>query len=364
MASFIVMLGSASARATLRHISERAGVTRMAVSLALRGKAGVSNATRKKILRLAEQLGYRPDPEVSKLLARIRSRAPAEIGSCLALLTSGSSPGDWKRLVTERKYVEGATARAGEYGYRLEEFWLNERGMTRDRLASIIWNRGIEGVIIAPLQGKLSGRGARDLDFDLERFAAVEISETFEMPDLDRSIHDQYTSMQRCLHELCALGYRRIGFVVEDSLDLRVNGKWTASFLEHRNRHGEGDLVPPLILPGPRRSSFDRWFERHQPEVVVSVDRLGLALLKERGCRIPRDVGYASLDLDGEESPKLELSGIDQNSRQVGAAAVDMLVAAIQRGQRGVPEHPVRLEVEGTWREGASTRNRRGKKSG
>jgi LacI family transcriptional regulator len=358
------MASTPAPRATLRDIAARAGVTRMAVSLALRGKAGVSASTRRKILRLAERLGYRPDPEVSKLLARIRSRAPAEIGSGLALLTSGATPGDWKRLVTERKYVEGATERAREYGYRLEEFWLNERGMTRDRLAGIIWNRGIEGVIIAPLQGKLSGRGARDLDFDLERFAAVEISETFETPDLDRSIHDQYTSMQRCLHELCTLGYSRIGFVIEDSLDLRVNGKWTAAFLEHRHRHGAGDLVPPLVLPGPRQSSFDRWFERYRPEVLVSIDRLGLALLKARGCRIPRDVGYASLDLDGEDSPDLELSGIDQNSRQVGAAAVDMLVASIQRGHRGVPEHPVRLEVEGTWRSGASTRGSLRKRAG
>lgn len=356
------MAVSSPRRATLRDIASQAGLTRMAVSLALRGKAGVSDATRNKVLRLAKQLGYRPDPEVSKLLARIRSRASIEISSCLALLTSGPAPGDWKRLATERKYVEGATERAREYGYRLEEFWLNERGMTRDRLASIIWNRGIEGVVIAPLQGKLSGRDARDLDFELDRFAAVEISETFETPDLDRSIHDQYTSMQRCLHELCALGYRRIGFVVEDSLDLRVNGKWTASFLEHRNRHGEGDLLPPLILPGTSQSSFDRWFERHGPEAIVSVDRLGLELLKARGCRIPRDVGYASLDLDGEESQKLQLSGIDQNSRRVGAAAVDMLVAAIQRGQRGLPEHPVRLEVEGTWREGQSTRSLRGRK--
>lgn len=351
-------------RTTLREIADRAGVTRMAVSLALRGKPGVSAATRKKVLRLAEKLGYRPDPEVSKLLARIRSRNPTDAGACLALLTSGPTPGAWKRYVTEQKYVEGAELRAGEYGYRIEEFWLNERGMTPARLGSIMWNRGIEGVIVAPLQGRLSVAERRLLKFDFDRFAAVEISETFEEPDLDRAIHDQYVSMQRCLHELCALGYSRIGFVVEDSLDLRVNGKWTAAFLEHRNRHGEGHLVPPLILPGQRQPSFDRWFERHQPDVVVSVDRFGLDLMRSRRCRIPRDVGYASLDVDGEEGSGFQPSGIDQNSRQVGAAAIDMLVSSIRRGQRGVPEHPVRIEVEGTWREGHTTRARHRRKSG
>lgn len=347
-------------RATLREIADRAGVTRMAVSLALRGKAGVSSATRRKILRLAKQLGYRPDPEVSKLLARIRSRTSIETGACLALLTSGATRGEWKRFPTESQYVQGASERAVAYGYRLEEFWLSEEGMTPERLASIIWNRGIEGVIVAPLQGRLSIAQRRLLDFDFSRFAAVEISETFEEPDLDRAIHDQYTSMQRCLHELRRLRYCRIGFVVEESLDLRVNGKWTAAFLEYRSRHDE-HLVAPLILPGFKQSSFDRWFERMRPDVVVSVDRFGLRLLRGRGCRIPRDVGYASLDLDGETSEASPLSGIDQNSKQVGASAVDMIVAAIQRGQRGIPSHPVRMEVEGTWREGGSTVRRSGK---
>lgn len=350
----LVMADDDRHRATLREIADRAGVTRMAVSLALRGKAGVSPATRRRILRLAKELGYRPDPEVSKLLARIRSRASVETGACLALLTSGTTRGEWKRFPTESKYVQGAADRASAYGYRIEEFWLNEEGMTPERLASIIWNRGIEGVVVAPLQGRLSIAQRRLLDFDFSRFAAVEISETFEEPDLDRAIHDQYTSMQRCLHELRRLRYGRIGFVVEESLDLRVNGKWTAAFLEYRSRHDE-HLVAPLVLPGFRQNAFDRWFGKTRPDVVVSVDRFGLQLLRGRGCRTPRDVGYASLDLDGEETEGLQLSGIDQNSKQVGAAAVDMIVAAIQRGQRGVPSHPVRMEVEGTWREGRST---------
>lgn len=347
------------ARISLREIAEKAGITRMAVSLALRGKPGVSPGTRKKVLRLARQLGYEPDPEVSKLLARIRSRPTADTRACLALLTSGDTRGGWKELSTERKYVEGASARARRYGYRLEEFWLNEPGLSPERLGDILWSRGIEGVIIAPLQGRLTGKVSRSLRFDFGRFAAVEISETFETPDLDRAIHDQYTAMQKCLHALDDLGYARIGLVLEESLDLRVNGKWTAAFLEHRHRHGAGDLVPPLILPQPRQETFDRWFDRHRPQAVVSVDRFALRFLRARRCAIPGQVGYASLDLDGEEIEGEGLSGIDQNSTQVGATAVDMLVAAIHRGARGVPEHPVRTEVEGTWRAGSSTRTSR-----
>ena len=65
-------------RVSLRAISEKTGVTRMAVSLALRGKPGVSAATREKVAAAARELGYAPDPEVSKLMAHIRSRSAAQ----------------------------------------------------------------------------------------------------------------------------------------------------------------------------------------------------------------------------------------------------------------------------------------------
>lgn len=346
-------------RTSLREIAENTGVTRMAVSLALRGKPGVSESTRKRVLAAAKRLGYEPDPEVAKLLAHIRMKAPARTKACLALLTSGSTPEAWKLSSTERKYVEGAKIRAGEYGYRLDEFWMNEPGMTMPRLGNIIWSRGIEGVIIAPLQGILTSTESRSVHLDFNRFSAVEISETVEWPDLDRSIHDQYTSMLKVLAGLSALNYRSIGLVLEEALDLRVNGKWTAAYLYYRQRHGTRSMPPPLIMTSASQRAFDKWFEQYRPDVIVSVDRMGLLFLEKRGARIPKDVGYASLDLDEDTSGYENMSGIDQNSRLVGAAAVDMLVAAIQRGQQGLPAQPLRMEIEGAWIPGKTTPRRR-----
>jgi LacI family transcriptional regulator len=346
---------AAEFRVMLREIAEKTGVSRMAVSLALRGKSGVSEATRKKVLTIARQLGYEPDPEVARLLSHIRAKKPADTKACLALLTSGATAKEWKRFPTERKYVEGARSRAKEYGYHVEEFWQDEPGMTPARLGKIIWSRGIEGVIIAPLQGRLSDKTTRTIQLDFSLFSAVEISETVEWPDLDRAVHDQYTSMLKVLGELTGLGYRKAGLVLEEALDLRVNGKWTAAYLQYQHGTGSKRFPPPLILASAKQSAFDRWFDRFRPDVIVSVDRFGLGLLKGRNLKIPGDVGYASLDVDGEATEYPDVSGIDQNSPTVGAAAVDMLVAAIHRGQRGIPTHALRTEVEGSWRPGKST---------
>lgn len=333
----------------MRKIAEKAGVTRMAVSLALRGRPGVSPKTRQHILSIAKTLGYTPDPEIAKLLSRIRSRVPPESRSCLALLTSGSTPQEWKRYVTERKYVEGSIERARQYGYRVEEFWINEPGLTPSRLSNILWNRGIEGVIIAPLQGRLSRHHGRSIELDFSMFSLVEISETVAWPDLDRAMHDQYTSTLKCLEELHKLNYRRIGLVLDEALDVRVNGRWTAAFLRHRSLEGGKNYPPPLILAAPDHATFRRWLKRHRPDVIISLDHFADAMIKASGLKIPRDIGYVSLDLEGDSLRQPDLSGIDQNSRLVGAAAVDLLVGSIHRGHVGIPDHPVRIEVEGTW---------------
>lgn len=47
---------------TMRDIAKAVGVSQGAVSVALNGKSGVGAATRAKILKVAEELGYRPDP--------------------------------------------------------------------------------------------------------------------------------------------------------------------------------------------------------------------------------------------------------------------------------------------------------------
>lgn len=88
----------------------------------------------------------------------------------------------------------------------------------------------------------------------------------------------------------------------------------------------------------------------------MSVNRFVLQFMEALGLDIPGDIGDASLDVDGDVSCYAGVSGIDENSHLVGAAAVDLLVevGALQRGQRGVPETLVRLAIGGVWRGGQS----------
>ena len=60
-------------RPTMSDVAARAGVSRTLVSFILAGKPGAGEQTRDRVLRAAEELGYRPD-SAARLLARRRSR--------------------------------------------------------------------------------------------------------------------------------------------------------------------------------------------------------------------------------------------------------------------------------------------------
>lgn len=67
-------------RATIADIAQRAGLSKGAVSYALNGQPGVSEATRRRVLKLAAQMGWRPNSAARALSA---SRAGA-VGLVLA----------------------------------------------------------------------------------------------------------------------------------------------------------------------------------------------------------------------------------------------------------------------------------------
>ena len=55
-------------------IARLAGVSQMTVSLALRDHPTLPPATRRRIKEIAEEIGYRPDPNIGRMLSYIRSR--------------------------------------------------------------------------------------------------------------------------------------------------------------------------------------------------------------------------------------------------------------------------------------------------
>lgn len=332
------------ARPSLKTVAQAARVSVATASLALRNSPRCAARTRALVARVAARLGYTPDPQIARLMSYLHRPAGGKDGATLCYLTAFPERDGWHGLHTWEKYFTGAQQRAGELGYRLEEFWLRAPGMSEQRLSNILLNRGITGILVAPLPS-----GIVQLNLDWPRFSTVAIGFSLQEPPLHRVAHDHFASMVMALQRIHEQGYRRVGLAMNPAHDQRVARHWTAAYLAEQKVRGGSALE---ICDDPHDAGrLAAWFRRTRPEVVVS-DMLGVAWELERaGFKVPQKFAFVHLNLphDGQE-----LAGIDQHSQRVGATAVKHLVAALHQNETGLPRLPATTLVRGEWIEGCS----------
>ncbi|MBP7142853.1 MAG: LacI family DNA-binding transcriptional regulator [Opitutaceae bacterium] len=337
-------------RITLTHIADKAKVSRMTVSLALRDDPSLPESTRRRIRTMADKMGYRPDPDITRLMEVIRSKKNRKQPSKIAYLTAYQNRSDWEREPTQRLYFEGARQRASELGYILEEHWLRAPGMTDRRLSEVIRNRGIESVVVAPLPG-------HEPIFDQFRWnyvSAVELGYSLPRPALNRACNHQFQSMMLLIRTLHTSGYRRIGLAMPRDQDERVNHHWRAAYLGGQSLWiAPNEWIVPFLPSNWTKAEFQRWFTANQPDCLITIGKDLLDWLATLGLRAPRNVGLANVDLRPEMKGT---TGIDQNSHKVGAAAIDLLVSQLRRNEKGIPSVPRIVMVEGSFVQGKTTR--------
>src|SRR5215204_5816254 len=107
-------------RPTLRSLAAEAEVSLTTMSFALRNSPEISVRTRERLQRLASNRGYRPDPQIAKLMSHLRTRASARATSNLCgLCQHWEMPPDPKGDYFYR-LCEGLRHRAVELGYAFD----------------------------------------------------------------------------------------------------------------------------------------------------------------------------------------------------------------------------------------------------
>lgn len=336
---------------TMEQLATVAGVSKMTVSLALRGHPKISVATRERIRALAEEMGYRPNPLVQTLMANLRTTHPTNYHSTIAWVTTFPTHDGWNKHHTHQLYHQGASARAAALGYKIEPFWAFAPRMTGAILSRMFRARGIRGLIVPP-----AGQPGTKLDIEWEHFSCATIGYSLVDPCLNRAAANLNDGMNRALEECTRRGLRRVAFAVPADTDARVNHAWLAAFLAWQNFIPAKDRIPPLIAENPMHDRLPAWIGKHRPEVIISPNSEFTLWLPKLGLRIPRDIGLIVLSAYGN-STRHDLSGIDQNDFSVGAAAVDLIVSQIQHNEVGIPEHARQILINGTWKEGATLGN-------
>ena len=336
-------------RITQKEIAQKAGLTQAAVSLALSGHPGIPQATRERVLEAAQSLGYRPDPYLSGLAAYRKSVRPAKFQATLAWLCNDTDGSHLANSPIFRRYFEGAAARAGELGYRLEPYHLLAPGMTPERLAGILSSRNTPGILISP-----QPRPNLCLEFPFERFSAVTFGYTLAEPRLHMTTLHQHRTVEKAFRRLLTLGYRRPGLAIPDDSDQRANRIWSAAFWSEQRMLPASGRVPLLLAKHYNKEALLKWVARHRPDVVLTICAETYRWLREGGISVPGEMGLALLSIPDEDH---FYSGIWENPHTIGSRAVDFLVSLIHRGERGIPTVPICQLVDGTWLEGKTVRS-------
>lgn len=320
----------------------------MTVSFALRGHPHAAPATRDRLRKLANEMGYRPNPLISASMAQLRAGRRSAYTGTLAFGGAGAAPEQGAADSQKHRVYLGAQRRAEALGYQIEWFALDDAAVDGRRLSDILRARGILGTILAANQVV-----APRWHLDWSDFALAAIGRTEVGHELHRTIGDYY----RALREICARcrarGYRRMGLAISQEHDLAHQALHRSALLGCQAEWPKRDHVPVLVAEQWAAEPFLKWVRRHRPDVVITSEDDPLHWLRDAGYRIPDDIGLIRPHVN---SRALGIGGFLFDDVALGAAAVDLVVEQLNHNERGIPVAVKRVLLPGRWFEGRSLR--------
>lgn len=335
-------------------IAQKVGVSRNAVSLALRNHPSISSDLRARVHAAAEQLGYQRNPAFGELMSQMRRKGHGARQATLALFNAHSDPAALRDHPTIPEYVKGCRRRADLLGYALDMFWIHDPGIDSERWIQILEARGIRGLLVIGLMTR--NRMPGHLRALFERFPAVVTGVRTRDPALSFACVDHHELALQAVEQASALGYRRPALVLDPVIDQLVEGRFTAGYLTGQRALARANRLPPFHKVTAARQNpalFHRWMKKHRPDVLFTLYNEVRRWAEDGGWKVPRDLGLVQLEWR-EAQP--EWAGLHQHNDLVGEAALDMLAGMLQRGESGPPAFPRATLIGPSWIDGRTVR--------
>ncbi len=315
----------------------------MTVSLALRNHPRISVATTQRVKAVAEKLGYRPDPEIVRLMTLLHQGREAAQSPTLALVDLSPHrlpPGSENYCERVRR---GAIARAESLGYIPTSFHqLDYEGDLR-RLLHVLHYRGIRGVMLLPPLQPV--RLPEDLDWS--PFSVIAATYAISPLEFHRVVPHQFIDMCRLLQILEQRGRSRIGAVFGEGFERRIHYHFTAAFALHKH----DARIYRVPDGGPiDREAFAKWLLEHRPDALITgnVEELLAALPPARADFTPPEVvSFRSTRLP-------DIACWDERPEEIGSVAAVLLAGMVQHHETGVPESPRTSMIHGFFRDPAT----------
>ena len=335
----------------LSAVAAASGVSAMTVSRVLRNSPHVAAETRERVMRAAKKVGYRPNPQIARLMTIVRSAKGRRVGASIGIIRDDIPEDELHDRAYQYVAISDIRARAERHGYRAEEFFLGRDGLTPGRLNAILRARGVEGIIVSPQSSRTIGS-----QLDFAPFAAATFGYGLPSPALHRASTNMTQGILQASHLLEQRGYLRIGIAITQWIDSRADHTYSGALFYYQQHVPPRHRVPLLVIPDhlpTGAKSFAAWFRKHRPDVIISFDAYVPDWLAQLGLRIPDDVGLVVHDWTDR---MVGLAGIHHRRQHVAAAAVDLVATQLMHNEHGIPEVPRQILISPAWIEGPSIR--------
>jgi len=326
---------------SIAQVASEAGVAKSTASLALRGSYRVDPETAARVKAAAERLGYRSDPRVGSLMARIRRARAVTSRERLAFVWVAAWREERLKDWFSSLVYAGAKRRTEEVGCALEEFLLDDEGMTPARLEKILVTRGITGVVFSSPLHAIEAK----VSWNWSHFSSVLIGSSNFDPSLHRVAEHHYRNLWMAMDRLRAAGCRRPVVALFERHHLRHHGAQRAAFVEHHPLSPRQALGLWRFGLPERREEVLAWLTKTRADGLILGMNPPDEMIEWLRAQ-PQLKVIVTLDV-----PKPGVACMRVDPGRIAASAVDMVMAQLHRNERGVPEHPTTLFLEGEWSE-------------
>ena len=324
---------------TMEDVARASGVSRSTVSKALRNDPSISAHRREKIKAVALKLKYRPNPLVAALMAQLHHTHPKTNSPTLAWVDLWTKTSSSKYGFDPGLLLPGAKKRAQELGYEMDVFRPMIENISPRRLLEILRARSEWGAIFPTVP-----EAHMEFPLNMAGLSGVTIGTSLGKPTLNRVSHNHYHGSLLACQTLWTKGFRRIGLVVSPWGDERMDGKWRAAYIVRQQQWPVGARLPPLIADQDDREEFLRWYQRYKPDAILVEEQSRVATWLDAKGGLPARIVWLGLD-----PSKHNAWGVDYRWSELGQAAVELLIAQMQRRELGTPAISHTLTIDGIW---------------
>lgn len=310
---------------TIKDVAREAGVSYATVSRALNDHPEVSDETKKRIMKIALEMGYQPNAIAQGLV----KKETKTVGLIIPDITNPFFP----------EVARGIEDAAVEAGYTIFLCNTNWNAQREERYFDVLIQKQVDGLIIGPSSEEVSHLG-KVLASGIK---TVFISRAINHTNGTSIIIDNILGAKQAVEYLIQRGHQRIAFIGGQE-DISTNRERLQGYTQALNNNGLA-LDESLIKTG----SFKRdsgYFIMNQilksddcnrPTAVFAAnDLLALGVIqavKENGLSIPEDVAVVGFDdIEFASLPEIQLTTVSQPKYDMGKLAFSTLMELIRGG--------------------------------